>query len=86
MARGIRSRSQVDIGLSVTGIAGPAGGTEHKPVGLVYIGLDSAAKRNARQTHEFRFHGDRHMIKLRASQAALNVLRLYLSDLRGRVR
>lgn len=78
MAEGVRCRSRTDVGLSVTGIAGPAGGTARKPVGLVYVGVDSGPTRGGHLTREFRFHGDRHMIKLRASQAALNVLRLHL--------
>ena len=79
MAEGIRIRSGADIGLSVTGIAGPGGGTDRKPVGLVYVGLDAAPRTRATVTGEFRFHGDRHVIKVRASQAALNVLRLHLA-------
>src|SRR3989449_2243343 len=75
MARGIRSRSQAGVGLSVTGIAGPTGGTAQKPVGLVFAGLDAPGRRT---TREFRFHGDRHSIKLRASQAALEMLRQWL--------
>ena len=57
MACGIRERANVSVGLSVTGIAGPGGGTETKPVGLVYIGLDDGSGRPI--TREFRFHGDR---------------------------
>jgi nicotinamide-nucleotide amidase len=81
MAKGIRIKSRVDIGLSVTGIAGPGGGTVQKPVGLVFIGL------SARRVHgepggsvvkEVRFHGPRDAVKLRASQAALNLLRQWL--------
>ncbi|MGH7261648.1 MAG: nicotinamide-nucleotide amidohydrolase family protein, partial [Nitrospiraceae bacterium] len=73
MAQGVRERSNTDVGLSVTGIAGPGGGTAQKPVGLVYVGL--AAKGTGVLAKEFRFHGSRDVIKLRASQAALNVLR-----------
>jgi nicotinamide-nucleotide amidase len=76
MARGIRERANVSVGLSVTGIAGPGGGTEHKPVGLVFIGLDDGAGRPI--TREFRFHGDRNVIKQRSSQAALDFLRRWL--------
>jgi len=77
MAKGIRARSRASVGLSVTGIAGPGGGTAQKPVGLVYVGLD-AAPGTAPTTQMFRFHGTRESIKLRASQAALNVLREWL--------
>jgi nicotinamide-nucleotide amidase len=82
MAKGVRLKSRADIGLSVTGIAGPGGGTEHKPVGLVYIGLNAKSARRSTQrtiTEEFRFHGDRHTIKMKSSQAALNMLRLWLA-------
>ncbi|MBI3808414.1 MAG: competence/damage-inducible protein A [Nitrospirae bacterium] len=78
MARGIRERANVSVGLSVTGIAGPGGGTETKPVGLVYVGLDDGTGRPIAQ--EFRFHGDRNAIKQRSSQAALDVLRRWLLD------
>jgi nicotinamide-nucleotide amidase len=76
MACGIRERANVSVGLSVTGIAGPGGGTETKPVGLVYIGLDDGTGRPI--TREFRFHGDRNVIKQRSSQAALDLLRRWL--------
>jgi nicotinamide-nucleotide amidase len=78
MACGIRERANVSVGLSVTGIAGPGGGTKTKPVGLVYIGLDDGTGRPI--TREFRFHGDRNVIKQRSSQAALDLLRRWLLD------
>jgi nicotinamide-nucleotide amidase len=78
MACGIRERANVSVGLSVTGIAGPGGGTEAKPVGLVYVGLDDGTGRPI--TREFRFHGDRNVIKQRSSQAALDLLRRWLID------
>jgi nicotinamide-nucleotide amidase len=82
MARGVRERSGASIGLSVTGIAGPGGATDKKPVGLVYVGLDGGP--NDTLTKEFRFHGgDRSIIKLRSSQAALDLLRRWLLK-RGR--
>lgn len=73
MARGIRERSGVSVGVSVTGIAGPGGATPTKPVGLVYIGLN--ANDGEAMAKEHRFHGDRSVIKQRASQAALDLLR-----------
>lgn len=76
MARGIRERSNVSVGISVTGIAGPGGATDTKPVGLVYVGLDEGTGEPI--TKEFRFHGDRHLIKQRSSQAALDLLRRWL--------
>lgn len=78
MACGIRERANVSVGLSVTGIAGPGGGTEAKPIGLVYIGLDDGTGQPI--AREFRFHGDRNVIKQRSSQAALDLLRRWLLD------
>ncbi len=78
MAQGVRTRSLVDVGLSVTGIAGPGGGTRQKPVGLVHVGL-SAPQQSL--TKAFRFYGNRNTLKLRASQAALDVLRRWLDNL-----
>ncbi|MBI4400961.1 MAG: competence/damage-inducible protein A [Nitrospirae bacterium] len=85
MARGIRIRSHAGVGLSVTGIAGPGGGTVMKPVGLVYVGLDTG-ENDRSVTREFRFHGDRQAIKMRASQAALEMLRRWLVRTGARVR
>lgn len=85
MAEGIRLRTGAGVGLSVTGIAGPGGGTEAKPVGLVYIGLSAGPFRAGTReraalsvTKEYRFHGERSVIKWRASQAALDLLRRWL--------
>jgi nicotinamide-nucleotide amidase len=72
MARGIRSIMGVDIGLGVTGIAGPTGGTKKKPVGLVYIALVTDTKRLVK---ECTFKGSRLDIKSQASQAALDMIR-----------
>ncbi|WP_455378555.1 competence/damage-inducible protein A [Petrachloros mirabilis] len=76
MAEGVRERSGVSVGLSVTGIAGPTGATAAKPVGLVYVGLNSDTGEAV--TKEHRFHGDRTVIKQRSSQAALDLLRRWL--------
>jgi nicotinamide-nucleotide amidase len=75
MARGVRRKSKTVLGLSVTGIAGPGGGSKQKPVGLVFIGIDGPGGTRVRQFH---FQGDRPSIKMRASQAALEILRQYL--------
>ena len=75
MAEGIKSISGVDIGLSVTGIMGPSGGTTEKPVGLVYIGLCDDKICTAK---EFRFGNERLLNKERTSQAALEMLRRHL--------
>ena len=76
MAFGALANSDADFAVAVTGIAGPAGGTAEKPVGLVYVGMDCGAGNVT--SNEFRFHGDRHLIKQRSSQAALNLLRRWL--------
>lgn len=76
MARGMRERAGVSVAVSVTGIAGPGGGTDTKPVGLVYIGLDGG--KGDTVIKECRFHGDRFVIKQRAAQAALDLLRRWL--------
>ncbi len=76
MATGMRARAGVSVALSVTGIAGPGGATETKPVGLVFIGLDGG--NDDVTAKEFRFHGDRSVIRQRAAQAALDLLRRWL--------
>ena len=76
MAEGVRELSGADLGLAVMGIAGPTGGTKEKPVGLVYLAL--ADKRTA-IVRSHLFSGDRDGIRCRASQAALDLLRRYLS-------
>jgi nicotinamide-nucleotide amidase len=75
MSQGIRERTGASIGLSVTGIAGPSGGSKEKPVGTVWI---SIAQKNYHEARSFHFHGERERIILAASQAALNWLRLTL--------
>jgi len=77
MAEGIRSRSGVDIGVGVTGIAGPDGGTAEKPVGTVVIAVASPS---GSQVRTFRFVGGREMVKFQASQAALDMVRRMLQD------
>ncbi len=72
MAEGVRQRANTDFGLSVTGVAGPGGGSEEKPVGLVYIALADDAHTEARK---LMIPGDRQLIRWRASQAALDLLR-----------
>jgi nicotinamide-nucleotide amidase len=75
MAVGVRKRLAADIGIAITGIAGPGGGTTEKPVGLVWIAVD-AAETKARR---FQLFGDRTEIRQRAAQAALEMLRRTLS-------
>ena len=78
MAKGIKQLSKTTFGLAVTGIAGPAGGTEEKPVGTVFISL--AHKRQV-VTSKHMFYGDRTQIKYMVSQYALDTLRKYLITL-----
>lgn len=73
MAAGARRASAADIAIAVTGIAGPGGGTEEKPVGLVYIGLAVPGK--PVQGHEFRFGNiGRSPIRLKTVAEALRIL------------
>ena len=72
MAQGIRRMAGSDVGLSVTGIAGPTGATAKKPVGLVFLGL---ADRRGVKTLRCQFFGDRASIKMQAAQTALDWLR-----------
>ena len=75
MAEQAKNKAKSGFALSITGIAGPAGGTEDKPVGLVYIGLSDI---QGVQTKKFIFLADRESVRMRASQTALNMLRLKL--------
>ena len=75
MAQGAIKKAAADFAIAITGIAGPAGGTEQKPVGLVYICVDSD---NHCETKRFIFSHNRASIRRRAAQTALNMLRLKL--------
>jgi nicotinamide-nucleotide amidase len=79
MAEGALARAQADFALSLTGIAGPDGGTPDKPVGVVWIGL---ARREANgvksRAERHPFAGDRELVRDRAARTALNLLRLEL--------
>jgi nicotinamide-nucleotide amidase len=72
MARGARERLGADLCVSITGVAGPDGGTPEKPVGLVYIGLADAGGVSARENH---FIGQRETIRRRSTQVALQMIR-----------
>lgn len=78
MAEGVRRVYQTDISISITGIAGPKGGTPEKPVGTVFIALNAE---NYTECNRFNFgkNNPRLKIKARSAQAALNMIRLYLS-------
>jgi len=78
MAGAIRRRCGAAVGLSVTGIAGPTGGTPDKPVGLVYLALDDARGTMHRRL-TFGAEAGREGIRVLAAQAALNLLRLHLT-------
>jgi nicotinamide-nucleotide amidase len=72
LAEGIRKRCHSSYGIGITGVAGPSGGTEQKPVGLVYIGL---AGEEGIQVVERNFLGDRVRIRQFATQQALEMIR-----------
>jgi len=77
MVRGVQGESKADIALSITGIAGPSGGTEEKPVGTVFLAL-LCGKRL--RTKRFQFGGERQKIKLAAAYTALDWLRKAIID------
>lgn len=76
MASGVREKLGADVGVSVTGIAGPGGGTAEKPVGLVWVAVHGAEVKARR----FHVGGDRSEIRQRAAQAALEMVRRALSN------
>jgi nicotinamide-nucleotide amidase len=73
MAEGIRSRSGTNVGIGITGIAGPGGGTPEKPVGTVAVAV---AVDDEIRVRTFQFLGSREMVKFQAAQSALNMTRL----------
>jgi nicotinamide-nucleotide amidase len=75
MARGILARSQADLGLAITGIAGPSGGSEEKPVGTVHVALADKTKVEEKR---YLFRGTRDQIKRIGSDVALDRVRRYL--------
>ena len=76
MASSVRTRLGADVGVAITGIAGPGGGTPEKPVGLVWIAVDGPESKARR----FHLIGDRAEIRQRATQAALEMVRRVLSN------
>jgi nicotinamide-nucleotide amidase len=75
MAAGVRGRANAGVGVGITGIAGPGGGTIEKPVGTVAVAV---ALDGAEQVRTFQFFGGRDLVKFQSTQAALNMLRLML--------
>ncbi len=71
MARGTRTKLKTDIGIGITGIAGPSGGSKTKPIGLVYTAIDS---QNKTLVKKFLFGGSRTVIRKKACQKALLLL------------
>ncbi len=80
MARGVRKRLEADIGLSVSGIAGPGGGTPDKPAGTTWVGLSAIENDWARV---FYWDGDREKNKLDSALAAMQILLEYLQGNRS---
>lgn len=78
MARGARERAGVEVGVGITGVAGPGGGTEAKPVGLVFIAASTPLGEFVRR---LRFPGSRATVRERAVQTALDLLRRHLLEL-----
>ena len=76
MAREVRNWSGADLGISVTGIAGPSGGSPEKPVGLVYLGLSDSTETRARK---LLLEGDREGIRASACRIALAWIRRHLT-------
>lgn len=79
MATGARAATGATWALSITGIAGPTGGTEEKPVGLVFVGI---AGPEGAEVHRHRFLGEREDVRRRSRQAALTLLRKKLLEAR----
>lgn len=76
MAQGIRKKLEVDIGVAITGIAGPTGGSVNKPVGLVFIAVSGA---EGTISASFNFRGSRGFIKEQSVNSALNMIYKYVN-------
>ena len=83
MAAGARERLGADVAVSVTGIAGPGGGSEEKPVGLVYLHVSSPAGEDQRRMD---VPGGRDIVRARAATAALQMLRAHVVAASAHVR
>ena len=94
MARGARKATTAQIGLSITGIAGPGGGTKDKPIGLIYIGLDArklpltltsplrGEGKKLKMVRQFHLSGNRHEIRQSACIEALELLKEFLPQVK----
>ena len=71
MAQGVRNLMKTDYSVSITGIAGPGGATDTKPVGLVYIGV---SHKNNTEVYKNIFNGDRYQVRMRSAKKALYYL------------
>ncbi|WP_265443436.1 competence/damage-inducible protein A [Acetivibrio straminisolvens] len=80
MAEGVKKIASTDIGIAVTGIAGPDGGTDEKPVGLIYIAL---AHNSGTETRELRLTGNRIRIRNMTSLNAFDMIRKYVMKMKG---
>lgn len=77
MARGVRALARSEVGVAVTGVAGPGGGSAAKPVGTVFMAVTSPGRTRC-EAH--RFSGDRLAVKAQAAEAALALLRRHLLE------
>lgn len=76
MAKAIKGLSKTDLGISITGIAGPTGGNKLKPVGLVYIAIADKAKL---KTWKFQFRGNRETIRKLAAEKTLKLIKAWIA-------
>ena len=78
MAEGVRKIANTDLGVGISGIAGPTGGSSEKPVGTVFIGI--SCKNRGTFSHRYQFRGTREEIKMISSEAALDLIRKFISN------
>jgi len=83
MAKGALEKCEADLAVSVSGVAGPTGGTPEKPVGTVWLGLAYRSDGDEVAAHAVRLHlpGDRDAVRNRSALCALQLIRLHLADL-----
>jgi nicotinamide-nucleotide amidase len=78
LAEGVREVLQSDVGIGVTGVAGPGGGSDQKPVGLVYVAV--VGPHGTQQVLERTFPGDREAVRMNSALSSLHLVRLLLQD------